>query len=172
MTAEAMAGDREKCLRAGMDDYLVKPVTLEGLAAALGRVEPVASSAAAIAAGTDGPIDRRVLEQLREDLGGVEPLRAVIATFLEKTPAILAELRDAAARADPEGMRRSAHTIKGTSATLGARHLAERSAEIERLGQAGGGRESSKLVDSLEAAFRTAASVLKAEHGMRQDARD
>jgi hypothetical protein len=62
--------------------------------------------------------------------------------------------------------------IKGTSATLGARHLAERSAEIERLGQAGGGRESSKLVDSLEAAFRTAASVLKAEHGMRQDARD
>jgi HPt (histidine-containing phosphotransfer) domain-containing protein len=168
-----MAGDREKCLRAGMDDYIIKPVTLEGLAAAIGRVEPAARrSAAAIAAVTDGPIDGRVLEQLREDLGGIEPVRDVIATFLEKTPAILAELRDAAARADPEGVRRSAHTIKGTSATLGARHLAERSAEIERLGQAGGGRESSKLVDSLEAAFRTAASVLKAEHGMGQDARD
>ncbi|MBA3585030.1 MAG: response regulator, partial [Gemmatimonadetes bacterium] len=106
MTAEAMAGDREKCLRAGMDDYIVKPVTLEGLAAALGRVESVAHrKAAAIAAGADGPIDRRVLEQLREDLGGIEPVRDVIGTFLEKTPAILAELREAAARADPEGVR-------------------------------------------------------------------
>ena len=63
----------------------------------------------------------RALEQLREDLGGNAPLHDVIATFLEKTPAVLAVLQDAAARADADAMRRAAHMIKGTSAMLGGR---------------------------------------------------
>jgi CheY-like chemotaxis protein len=173
MTAEAMAGDRERCLRAGMDDYIVKPVTLDGLAETLADGDPATRrSAAGIAADTDGPIDRIVLDQLREDLGGMEPVREVIATFLDKTPVILRELREAADRVDADGIRRAAHTIKGTSATLGARDLAERSAEIERLGRAGEAQEASRLVGPLESAYRTAATALTAERGGFQETRD
>jgi CheY-like chemotaxis protein len=173
MTAEAMAGDRERCLRAGMDDYIVKPVTLDGLARALAEGDSATRRpATGIASDTDGPIDRHVLDQLREDLGGMDPVREVIATFLEKTPAILGQLRAAAARVDAEGIQRAAHTIKGTSATLGARDLAERSAEIERLGRAGVVHEASRLVDPLEEAFRSAVTALTAERGGLGETRD
>ncbi|MFN2384038.1 MAG: response regulator, partial [Gemmatimonadota bacterium] len=170
MTAEAMAGDREKCLRAGMDDYIVKPVTLDQLAAVLGRVAPAAVSEAAPAG--HGPIDRVVFDQLSQDLGGGEAVRSVVATFLDRTPGILALLRQAAARADLDGMRRAAHTLKGTSATLGAGPLAERAAEIERHGRDGDVSAASRLVEALEADFQNAASVLRAQIGIAGAARD
>ncbi len=135
MTAEAMQGDRDKCLAAGMDDCIVKPVTLDRLAAALAKCRPLAATTAPeaaaappvekqrIAAGT--AIDRDVLDQLREDLGGTAALREVIRSFLDQTPSVLSALRDAAARADVPSIRRAAHMIKGTSSILGARELSE-----------------------------------------------
>jgi signal transduction histidine kinase/DNA-binding response OmpR family regulator/HPt (histidine-containing phosphotransfer) domain-containing protein len=172
VTAEAMEGDREKCLRAGMDDYMVKPVTLERLSSVLARCRPVsepvetepataAEPIAVVSTGlVDEAIDRRVLDQLREDLGGSAPVGEVIATFLEKTPAILAELRDAAARSDAERIRQAAHTIKGTSATLGARWLADRCAELERLGRAGDVSDAAEGVTAVENAYRSVEAAL------------
>jgi HPt (histidine-containing phosphotransfer) domain-containing protein len=61
----------------------------------------------------------------------------VVALFLENTPAILDELRDAVTRGDLDAVRRCAHTIKGTSATLGARALSEKCERLEELARAG-----------------------------------
>ena len=159
MTAEAMQGDREKCLAAGMDDYIVKPVTLDQLAEALAKCAPVARASAREAEA----LDREVLDQLREDLEGTAALLDVIETFLEKTPPVLTALRDAAARADAGGIRQAAHMIKGTSAMLGGRELSEQCAEIERLGRIGGVPDAATRVTAVEAAYRTIEAALKAE---------
>jgi len=126
MTAEAMEGDRERCLAAGMDDYLVKPVRLDELARALSRSRPLTTERTGErACGHDGTttrdaLDRRVLDQLREDLGDAAALRDVISTFLERSPSMLTGLREAAARGDGVAVSAGAHAMKGTSATLGA----------------------------------------------------
>jgi CheY-like chemotaxis protein/nitrogen-specific signal transduction histidine kinase/HPt (histidine-containing phosphotransfer) domain-containing protein len=159
MTAEAMQGDREKCLAAGMDDYIVKPVTLDRLGAALAKCQPRREPA------DDAALDRTVLDQIREDLGGTAPLRDVILTFLGKTPAVLATLHDAAERADDDAIRRAAHSLKGTSALLGARALAEQCAELERLDQSALVAAALGRVRAIEASYRKVEAALTAEIG-------
>jgi len=154
MTAEAMQGDREKCLAAGMEDYLVKPVTLDQLREVLARCQPLAHAG-------ESALDRRVLEQLADDLGGATPLRDVIATFLDKTPPTLALLREAAARGDAEGARKAAHLIKGTSATLGARLLAAQCADLETLCQCGGMTDALTRVAAIEQAYRNVEAEIR-----------
>ena len=147
VTAEAMQGDREKCLAAGMEDYLVKPVMLDQLREVLARYRPRTRP--------DEPVlDQSVLDQLRDDLGGAAPLDEVIATFLEKTPAALSVLREAAARGDAPGLRKAAHLIKGTSATIGARSLAQQCAEVEALCQAGSLTDAANRVGAIEEWYR------------------
>lgn len=171
MTANAMAGDRERCLTAGMDEYLSKPVKLEELDAMLTRfirrdqpveetvvTEPVISDLVAGAA----PVDRETLAALR-DLGGEdEPffVDALIDQFRGDTPQRLAKLREAIGQADPKTVKRIAHALKGTCANLGATRMAKLAADLQAVGESGDLTQSMELMDRLENEFTLVSQVL------------
>jgi PAS domain S-box-containing protein len=150
MTANAVRGDRERLMQAGMDDYVSKPVKVEELVAALRRATPsparssskVAGSTpkpTATAARTGGPVvDPAVLEQLRATMGeDPEAFVDVIGAYLEDSPKLLAAMREAAALGERDGFTRAAHTLKSSSATIGAGHLSSLCAQLESVGRAG-----------------------------------
>jgi CheY-like chemotaxis protein len=166
MTANAMAGDRQKCLDAGMDDYLAKPVTRAELERSLHRwwhtgtapastagappartgtpppvapaptapiavptasLQPVAAPAAEAAA--PRTIDDEVLEELRAVLGG--ELDRLIRVFLDDAPRHIAALEEAALAPDLEALREHAHSLKSSSANLGAMQLSTAAKRVE-----------------------------------------
>jgi len=97
--------------------------------------------------------------------GDAALLRQVIAAFLERAPSTLAELRDAAARGDTPGVLAAAHAMKGTSATLGARALSERCAELEHLARAGSMPDVVARAAAIEACYVAVDRALRTEVG-------
>jgi len=128
MTANALEGDAETCLAAGMDDYLAKPVTAPQLTAVLTRW-----SAQTEPGPPEEAVDARTLAALRDLQGEGQPdlLAELSAVYLRDTPPRLAALHEAVARADAEALRRAAHGLKGSSSEAGAVQVARLCADLE-----------------------------------------
>ena len=154
MTAHNMQGDREQCLACGMDDYVSKPVDPEELFAALkrwGQPAPVGANVPAAkalpalapppaigAALTSEKLPVLDVERLHRSCAGKATLeRRIMAETLRLTPAILERLSAAASAENAERSRFEAHTLKGSSRTLGAEALGAAAALMEEAARAG-----------------------------------
>ena len=126
MTANAMQGDREECLNAGMDDYLSKPIRLDDLASALSKCQIQA---------LPSPIDAKVIAEFKAMMGDNADtiLIEIIDCYLEDAPQHIQTIARAISQKDAAELRRSSHTLKSSSATLGATNLAAFCQELETL---------------------------------------
>jgi CheY-like chemotaxis protein len=183
LTADAVEGDRERCLAAGMDDYLAKPFTQDELRSILEKwllprpgvaihplradgsdetpskagetVEMTVSSSPQAPAGASH-IDRRALTNIAalQRPGSPSILGKVISLYFHGSSGLLETLRQALGEGDAEAIRKAAHTLKSSSANLGARMLASLSSQLEAAGRANSVDQVGPLLDSI-----------KAEHG-------
>ncbi len=159
LTANAMEGDRQRCLDAGMDGYVSKPIDAKIL---LGTVLKLCSQAKSQQVekkmSTEGTFD---LEGLLERCGGSKDLVHKIAQkFAETGPGMVSQVKDALDSGDPDAVYRAAHQLKGASATMGAVKLASVAADIEMLGREGDVNGAADRMSSLEIEFQRAVPLL------------
>jgi two-component system sensor histidine kinase/response regulator len=161
MTASAMAGDRERCLAAGMDDYIAKPVRLEQLQATLARWVPTDADAEVE---DDPALDPAVVAGLRRLAeaaeGGV--LEELAELFARDTPQRLAGLRRAAAEGDTHALAQAAHILKGSAANLGATAMVDLCQQLETQAKSGRMQAVDQLVARLEALYPRVAQAVSA----------
>ena len=162
LTAGAVVGDREKCLAAGMDDYVTKPFSMEQLERALRRWLPAASKAEKSAP----CIDLQVLERMRTlSAKGAGLVTKIIGVYLNDAPGRLRSLQEAVKRGDTVAMDRSAHAFKSASANLGASALAELCQRMENLGRASSTSGAEILLAQIETEYAEVAVELSAHAG-------
>jgi HPt (histidine-containing phosphotransfer) domain-containing protein len=163
VTADALVGDAEKSLAAGMDDHLTKPITLERLAAAVGRWI-AGNGAANPVADAHEVLDPRVLATLqgaeRRSQAGL--LAYLITLYLGDTPAQLVALREAVAQGDAGRVEEVAHGLKGNSAQLGATRMAGLCAALQEAAGADDLRAAAAQVAELQSEFVRVRAALQA----------
>lgn len=157
MTAHAMKGDRERCLEAGMNDYISKPIKPEELYAAIRRAHPDSKT---------GPTDRECgndalnMQTAFESVDGDrELLRELTGMFLDELPGVLAELDACIRKKDADALERKAHAFKGALANFGADRAVDLAFSLEKIGRTDALDEAADTLDRLKAELKRVRSA-------------
>ncbi len=174
LTANAMKEDRERCLAAGMDDYISKPFTVDDLSAILRRWLPRRSEPSPQPESSDELTDNESVSQapvlvepaaltaLRALPDGPARVENIMRTYLDRTPQLLTDLHGALARSDRVAMGQTAHRLKGISSSVGALRVAELCAELEAMRDATDTADLSVVLARIDAEYAAAHMALGA----------
>jgi CheY-like chemotaxis protein len=177
LTANAMQQDRDECLSAGMDDHLSKPYSRMQMRAMLEKWLPVAPQAGSPGEATaasapqddqeDGApaIDRSALDELREleASGNPDLVRRLIDLYLHDAPQLIEKLKKGVEAGDAKAIGEAAHTLKSTSANLGARELATVCAALQDAGRSELCEQARSIFKRVEPLYARVQTALAAE---------
>ncbi len=163
LTANALEGDHERCVAAGMDDYLAKPYTRQQLERVLRRWL-TGGGGAAVAEASAAAIDPAVLARYREldPAGSMDVACRLMQVYLDSSGGLFGQLDAAVAAGDAAAVDRHAHALKSSSANVGATALAELFRRIEACGREGRLDGLASLVEAARSGYRQACDEIRA----------
>ncbi len=151
MTAHAMKGDMERCLEAGMDGYVSKPVKTEDLIKAIEGLNCAGNK----------PEQSRAVEQIMDINAAMEQVdgdmdlfREIASLFRDNSPALMGEIREAIGRGDGEALEHAAHTLKGSVGNFAAMVAYDAALRLEMIGRSGDLSEADRALEVLDGALR------------------